>query len=102
MNRNLIIGYIHLLTLGIIVPLIIDQFIKKGFLKSGRLLNAVNVFYILLVIVYLSLLFIQPLLSLFLITIPQYQFLLFVLSLLFLPFGLMLLFNNKTVEYSGK
>ena len=101
-NRNLIIGYIHLLTLGIIMPLIIDQFVKKGFLKFGRLLNAVNWFYILLVIAYLSLLFIQPLLSLFLIIIPEYQFLLFGLSLLFLPFGLMLLSNNKTSEFSGK
>jgi len=102
MNRNLIIGYIHLLTLGIIMPLIIDQFIKKGFLKSGRLLNAVNWFYILLVIAYLTLLFIQPLLSLFLITIPRYQFLLFMLSLFFLPVGSMLLSNNKTGEFSGK
>jgi len=102
MNRNLIIGYIHLLTLGIIMPLIIDQFIKKGFLKSGRLLNAVNWFYILLVIAYLTLLFIQPLLSLFLITIPRYQFLFFMLSLFFLPVGSMLLSNNKTGEFSGK
>ena len=91
MNRNLIIGYIHLLTLGTIMPLIIDQFIKKGFLRAGKTVVIVNCFYIISVVIYLSLLFIQPLLSLFMVTIPQYQFLLFVLCLLFLPVGLMLL-----------
>jgi len=102
MNRNLIIGYIHLLTLGIIMPLIIDQFIKKGFLKAGRLLTAVNWFYILSVIVYLSLLFIQPLLSLFSVMIPQYQFLLFILCLLFLPTGFMLLSKTNAGKFSAK
>ncbi|MGZ3753659.1 MAG: hypothetical protein ACXVAY_01800 [Mucilaginibacter sp.] len=91
MNRNLIIGYIHLLTLGIIMPLIIDQFIKKGFLNAGKTLVTANCVYILMVVVYLGLLFIQPLLALYAINIPQYQFLLFILCLAFLPVGLMLL-----------
>jgi hypothetical protein len=91
LNRNLIIGYIHLLTLGIIMPLIIDQFIKHGFLKDTRPLNIVGRCYIILVIAYLALLFLQPLLALFSVTLPQYQLLLFILSLLFLPVGLMLL-----------
>jgi hypothetical protein len=90
-DRNLIIGYIHLLTLGIVMPLIIDQFIKRGLLNTGKILVATNWFYILSVVIYLTLLFIQPLLSLFSINIPQYQLLLFILCLLFLPVGLMLL-----------
>ncbi|MEO8947191.1 MAG: hypothetical protein ABI308_02200 [Mucilaginibacter sp.] len=98
LNRNLIIGYIHLLTLGIIMPLIIDQFIKKGFFKNGKLLTAVNWSYIITVVVYLVLLFIQPLLSLFLIVIPQYQFLLFALCALFLPVGLILLAKTKSLR----
>lgn len=97
-NRNLIIGYIHLLTLGIIMPLIIDQFIKKDFLKNDKLLIVVNWFYIITVVVYLILLFIQPLFSLFLIVIPQYQFLLFVLCALFLPVGLILMAKTKTYQ----
>lgn len=98
LNRNLIIGYIHLLTLGIIMPLIIDQFIKKGFLKLDKMLNVVNWVYILSVIIYLGLLFIQPLLALFFIVIPQYQFTLFLLCSLFLPIGFFLLVKVKKAE----
>ncbi|MDR3694777.1 hypothetical protein [Mucilaginibacter sp.] len=101
-NRNLIIGYIHLLTLGIIMPLIIDQFIQRGFLNTGKIVLVVNWSYIISVVIYLSLLFIQPLLSLFSIYIPQYQFLLFVLCLLFLPIGLMLLSRTKAGKFSAK
>jgi len=97
LNRNLIIGYIHLLTLGIIMPLIIDQFIKKGFFKNDKLLTAVNWSYIIAVVVYLVLLFIQPLLSLFLVVIPQYQFLLFALCTLFLPVALILLAKTNAL-----
>lgn len=102
LNRNLIIGYIHLLTLGIIMPLIIDQFIKKGFFKNDKLLTVVNWSYIIAVVVYLVLLFIQPLLSLFLIVIPQYQFLLFALCALFLPVGLILLAKINAVRLSSQ
>jgi hypothetical protein len=87
LNRNLIIGYVHLLTLACIVPLILDQFIKKKFLLADRRLQAVNILYITAVVVYLILLFVQPLLSLFLITIPKYQAALFWLSVLFLFIG---------------
>jgi len=102
MNRNLIIGYIHLLTLGIIMPLIIDQFTKRGFLKADKLLTTVNWSFILSVIAYLFLLFIQPLLSLFTVMIPQYQFLLFILCLLILPIGLMLLSKTTVGKFSAK
>jgi hypothetical protein len=101
LNRNLIIGYIHLLTLGIIMPVILDQFIKKGFLKPGRLLTMINWFYILCVISYLTLLFIQPLLTLFSVTIPHYQFILFFLCFLFLPVSLLLFARVKSLAATG-
>ena len=96
MSRNLIIGYIHLLTLGIIMPLIIDQFIKNGFFKIDKMLIVINRLFIIMVVLYLILLFMQPLLSLFSAAIPQYQYLLFTLCLLFLPVGLLLLIKIKT------
>lgn len=95
LNRNLIIGYIHLLTLGIIMPLIIDQFIKRGFLITGKTLTIANWLYIITVIIYLTLLFLQPLLSLFSVTMPQYQLMLFILCWLFVPVGLLLLIKIK-------
>lgn len=98
LNRNLIVGYIHLLTLGIVVPLLIGQFMRNGFLKPGKLTIAGNWIYIILVVMYLFLLFIQPLLSLFSIIIPGYQFLLFLLCLLFLPVGVLLLSRSKSVS----
>ena len=97
LNRNLIIGYIHLLTLGIIIPLLIGQFIRTGLIKSCKLITTVNILYITLVVVYLSLLFIQPLLSLFSGFIPGYQFLLFLLSISFLPVGILLLFKVQRI-----
>ncbi len=99
LNRNLIIGYIHLLTLGIIMPIIIDQFISKGFLKAGKLLTITNWFYLLCVILYLTLLFIQPLLTLFSVTIPHYQLVLFLLCFLFLPVSLLLFGRIKNQEH---
>ncbi|MEO6979086.1 MAG: hypothetical protein ABI113_11930 [Mucilaginibacter sp.] len=98
LNRDLIIGYIHLLTLGIIMPLLIAQFIKTGFVKPGKLIIAGNWMHIILVVIYLCLLFIQPLLSLFSVVIPGYQFLLFILCLLFLPVGILLLSRVKSVS----
>lgn len=97
LNRNLIIGYIHLLTLGIVMPLLIGQFIRKGFIRPGKSIIAGNWAYLILVIIYLSLLFIQPLLALFSIVIPGYQFLLFSLCLLFLPVGILLVCKVKSI-----
>ncbi len=102
LSRNLIVGYIHLLTLAIIVPLIIDQFIKKGFLNTGNILNTVNWFYIITVIIYLALLFLQPLLSLFSIALPYYQFVLLFLCLLFLPAGSYWLISVKKPSHFNK
>jgi hypothetical protein len=86
-NRNLIIGYIHLLTLGILMPLLIGQFIRVGCLQQNATTGRLQVVYMILVILYLALLFLQPFLSLFLIAIPFYQLLLFILSLLFFFWG---------------
>lgn len=97
LNRNLIIGYIHLLTLGIIMPLLIGQFIRTGLIKSCKLITTVNILYIILVVVYLTLLFIQPLLSLFSVIIPGYQFLLFLLCISFLPVGVLLFFKVQRI-----
>lgn len=86
LNRNLIIGYIHLLTLGCIVPLIFDQFIKKGFLISDSQIIKINRAYIVAVAGYLALLFVQPVLSLFLIRIPCQLFFVWI-SFAFLVIG---------------
>ena len=96
LNRNLIIGYIHLLTLGIIMPLLIGQFTRNGLIRPCKITTAGNSLYIILVIIYLGLLFIQPFLVLFSIFIPGYQFLLFFLCLSFLPVGILLLFKVKS------
>ncbi len=95
LNRNLIIGYIHLLTLGIIMPMLIGQFVRKGMIRSCKLVVTITFLYVILAVTYLCLLFIQPLLALFSITIPSYQFLLFLLCLSFLPIGILLLFKTK-------
>jgi hypothetical protein len=96
LNRNLIIGYIHLLTLGIIMPLLLAQLIRKGLIIQGKLFGSITFLYIILVVIYLSLLFIQPLLALFSVFIPYYQLLLFLLSISFLPIGFLLFFKVKT------
>lgn len=79
-SRNIIIGYIHLITLGIVTPLILDQFIVRGILKNGMTIKYFNVSYLMGVITYLILLFIQPLAGLFEITIPHFELILFILS----------------------
>jgi hypothetical protein len=93
-NRNLIIGYIHLLTLGSVTPLILDQFAKRGFLGDIKKLKILNLVFMICVVIYLILLFLQPLLSLFLIIIPQYQLCLFACCILFLFIGIVYLFNS--------
>lgn len=95
LNRNLIIGYVHLLTLGCVVPLILDQFIRRNFL-SGKYLLTVNWFYITAVVLYLVLLFTQPLLSLLLILIPHYPLLLLVLSAIFLFVGVLYFLQTRS------
>ncbi len=76
-SRNLIIGYIHLLTLGSLSPLIIDLFAKAGFLKNIKTLNYV---FATVTVFYLMLLFGATFLAVFQIYIPN--------------LGLLLLINN--------
>jgi hypothetical protein len=93
-NRDLIIGYIHLLTLGIITPLILDQMIQRDLLRPW--LPSIWI-YIGGAVAYLVLLFAQPLLARFGVLIPCYQVLLFIFSFLFL-FAASALVTKVTVE----
>ena len=86
MNRNLIIGYVHLITLGCISPLIIDRFIQNNYFKAGTNVAKLNVTYVAWVALYLLLLFFQPLLSLFMVGIPYFQ-----MSLLLISIGFVIL-----------
>ncbi|NNU33131.1 hypothetical protein HK413_01165 [Mucilaginibacter sp. S1162] len=97
-NRNLIIGYIHLLSLGIIMPLLIGQLVRKGFIITGIITSALNYAYVGLTVVYLALLFIQPMLALFDIAILCYQQLLLWLCLLLLGFGAGLLVTTRKMN----
>lgn len=81
-NRNLIIGYIHLITLGCVTPVLLHLFTRHVSLKY------IEISYIVLVVIYLCLLFIQPVLSLYSIMIPNYQHLLLCISLLFCCSGI--------------
>ncbi|WP_423146010.1 hypothetical protein [Rubrolithibacter danxiaensis] len=89
-NRNLIIGYIHLLTLGCISPVLIQQLVKN-YIPGIRLKFA----YIAMVLVYLMLLFLQPLLALFSIGIPQYPHFLLCVSVLLMFIGGMFLLKTR-------
>ncbi|MBU2046772.1 MAG: hypothetical protein KJ712_08585 [Bacteroidetes bacterium] len=95
-SHNLIIGYIHLLTLGSLSPLIIDLFIKAGYLKSSVKLNYL---FVTAILIYLVLLFGSAFLGAFQIYIPHLNILLFA-SNLALPFiGLGYFLNiNSTVK----
>lgn len=81
-NRNLIIGYVHLLTLGCVTPVLLHLFTRH--LSIKRIENS----YIALLALYLVLLFVQPVLSLYRIAIPNYQHLLLCISLLFCLSGI--------------
>lgn len=86
-NRHLIIGYVHLITLACISPIIIDQFVRRGFLSSRRL-STIHIFYIGVVTLYLLLLFSQPLLAYFDLILPHFQFCLLLVSALFVIAGI--------------
>lgn len=81
-QRNIIIGYIHLLTLGIILPVLIDQFRHMGLFNSSKKLRITNVCFIVAVISYLALLFAEPGLKLFNVFIGSAEYYLLALSLL--------------------
>jgi hypothetical protein len=98
LNRNLIIGYIHLLTLGIVMPLLIAQLGGINVLRTGAFFSGLKFAYVILVVTYLALLFLQPLLAIWGISIPLYQHLLFWLCAAFLGFGIGLLVLVKKIN----
>lgn len=85
-NRNLIIGYVHLITLGSITPVIIDQFIKIDRLQYVK---TVSKLYCILTVLYLILLFLQPLLNLYGMVMPHFHYCLFAVSVLFCITGVL-------------
>lgn len=80
-SRNLIIGYLHLLTLGAITPLIITQLLGNYQAKS-KVIHYLNIIYLVVTIAYVGLLMLQPLLALVNIEIPSYQISLLIISAL--------------------
>lgn len=87
-NRNLIIGYIHLLALGGLMPIILNALIDVGLLPDTAEVQKTNILFVLAVVVYLVLLFMQPLLALFGILIPNFQLVLLVIAVSFLVLGI--------------
>ncbi|HEY1007300.1 MAG TPA: hypothetical protein VGD92_08965 [Sphingobacteriaceae bacterium] len=87
-NRNLIIGYIHLITLGSVSPLILDQFRIRGFLPAGKAGTVLNTLYLAGTGLYLGLLFIQPLLGRLGIRISHFHTCLLLISGLLVLLGL--------------
>lgn len=97
-SRNLIIGYVHLLTLGAITPILITQFNN-----APQKFKRADYYYTAFTVVYLILLFIQPLLSIRDIIIPFYQLYLLITSVLFCLWGLLyyhLHFRRPSTVYS--
>src|SRR5690606_1522108 len=94
-NRNLIIGYIHLLTLGCIMPLIINQFIQKG-LFPLKAVSILNYFLLFGIAVYLFLLFMQPALALLRIAIPSFPVWMLSVSVFLLLLGVLYLKYRKS------
>ena len=90
-NHNLIIGYIHLLTLGSLSPLIIDFFAKAGYLKPSVRLNGL---FVTDSVIYLVLLFGSAFLTLFQIYIPNLEVLLFATNLAMPVLGIAYFLNS--------
>lgn len=78
--HNLIIGYIHLLTLGSLTPLILDFFIEEGILPRLKITNGI---FMTGVVIYLTLLFGGPFLALFGIYVLKLEMFLFISNFLF-------------------
>lgn len=86
-NRNLVIGYIHLLTLACVMPVLLDEFSHR-FAAGNKKLRKLNSVFLISIILYLLLLFLQPLLSMFNAGIPLYEWLLLFISFLLLLTGI--------------
>ncbi len=88
MNRNLIIGYVHLITLGSVSPLILDQLRLRGFLPASKAGNLLNIVYMAGTCLYLGMLFVQPLLGRLGIAIGHFHDCLLLISVLLVLLGL--------------
>ncbi len=95
-SRNLIIGYVHLLTLGSLSPLIIDLFTKAGFLKN---ISKVNYVFVAITVFYLLLLFGSEFLAVFQIYIPNLGLLLFVTNIMLPVVALAYLLNTINLKF---
>lgn len=73
MNRNLIIGYVHLITLGSVSPLLLDQFQRRGLWANDTRVPLMNALFLATVVLYLILLFLQPALALWSIALPHFH-----------------------------
>jgi hypothetical protein len=87
-NRNLIIGYVHLIMLGSVTPLIIDILTQNSIMKSTKQLKHTNIFYVFVTCFYLTILFIQPFLLLFNIIIPYVESILLISAILLMLVGI--------------
>ncbi|HET8827822.1 MAG TPA: hypothetical protein VFM79_00700, partial [Pelobium sp.] len=78
-SRNLIVGYMHLITLGSLSPIILDLLTRAGFIKRSLRLNYA---FIIFTALYLVLLFGSGFLTLFKIHVPNLAFYLLATNLL--------------------
>lgn len=86
-TRNLIVAYIHLLTLGCIMPFIMNEFIQRGFIKNINQTRILNGFFLVTVSLYLFLLFIQPFMLRFGVIVPAFKEMLVFVSFLLVLSG---------------
>ena len=89
--RNLIIGYVHLLTLGSLTPIFLDLMSKASLVKTSAILNRL---LMATVIAYLGLLFVPVCLASFGIYIPNLGLLLFTTNLILPVLALVYLLQN--------
>lgn len=97
-NRNLIIGYVHLLVLGAVMPIILQQFISAHLIKLNAVLKVVNVLFVIWTVVYLISLFVPPILGLFQIIVRQLQMVLLVVAIGFVSLGILYLWAFSKME----
>lgn len=85
LNRNLIIGYVHLISLGCVTPVLVWKFAQ---FSGTEVMRNLTISYCLLTIMYLATLFLQPLLLIYGITVPYFQFSLLLVSVLYCGWGI--------------
>lgn len=89
LNRNLIIGYVHLITLASVTPLILDQLQARNSSWKVPAVAAVNKLYLIGVGLYLALLFGQPTLARFGVHISHFHTCLLLISVLLVIAGIL-------------